>query len=69
MSAVLMDMSDHDSGDTPNEAEKPAVTPKAQKPMDAKAERAARLAAALRTNLRRRKAPGAPTRPEPKDHN
>jgi len=69
MSAVHMDMSDRDNDDTSKQAETPAAPDKAKKPLDAKAERAARLAAALRTNLRRRKALGAAARPEPKDRN
>jgi hypothetical protein len=43
------------------EDQKPAKTPK-----PATDEREARLAAALRANLRRRKAGGAPPRPAPK---
>ncbi|MGI4817270.1 MULTISPECIES: hypothetical protein [unclassified Brevundimonas] len=50
-----------------DETETPTAKPAPKKPMDAKAERAARLAAALRTNLRRRKAPGAAARPQAKD--
>ena len=67
MSAVTMDISDHDSDGMSDESETPTAKPAPKKPMDAKAERAARLAAALRTNLRRRKAPGAAARPQAKD--
>ncbi|WP_297802744.1 hypothetical protein [uncultured Brevundimonas sp.] len=71
MSAALMDNSDHDnngSSEPDTKATAPAkAKPAPAKPLDAKAERAARLAAALRTNLRRRKMPGAAGRPDPKD--
>ncbi len=69
MSGVHMDISDRDNDDTSKPTENPAEAVKAKKPLDAKAERAARLAAALRTNLRRRKAPAVAARAEPKDHN
>ncbi len=68
-----MDMSDHDTNGSPVTGDKVAsAQPAAEvatKPSDAKAQRALRLAAALRTNLRRRKMPGAAGRPEPKDQN
>jgi len=68
-----MDISDRDNnGSSAAPATEPPV-PDAKapvaKPLDPKAERAQRLAAALRTNLRRRKMPGAAARPEPKDRN
>ena len=68
-----MDMSDHDTNGSPVTGGKDALAqPAAEvatKSSDAKAQRALRLAAALRTNLRRRKMPGAAGRPEPKDQN
>lgn len=71
MSVGAMDNPDHDNSGSPEPDTNPQVERKAKpdraKPLDAKAERAARLAAALRTNLRRRKMPGAAARPEPRD--
>ena len=73
MSVVAMDISDRDSKGSPkadaDATPAPAEKSAAKKPLDPKAERAQRLAAALRTNLRRRKMPGAAARPEPKDRN
>lgn len=57
--------------DTPPVETSPSLTPEAGAPSEAaraKAERAIRLAAALRANLRRRKAP-ARTPAAPKDSN
>jgi len=55
-SAASMDKPIKDADETGRDADSsPSASPAAL----AKAERAARLAAALRTNLRRRKAPGA----------
>ena len=73
MSVVCMDNSDRDNNGSSSAGAEDQSTPVANaaaaKPLDPKAERAKRLAAALRTNLRRRKMPGAAARPEPKDRN
>ncbi len=59
-----MDRSDHDSGDMPKTAPEAESGAQAhQGKLDHKAERAQRLAAALRQNLRRRKLPKATVRP------
>lgn len=73
MSGTHMDMSDHDingspAADTNDEAAQLAVEG-IPKPSDPKVERALQLAVVLRTNLRRRKLPGAAGRPQPKDQN
>ncbi len=47
----------------PKDAVSPAPAPEPSREQKAKAERAVRLAAALRTNLKRRKAPTIPSRP------
>jgi len=47
----------------PKDALSPAPTTEPSREQKARAERAVRLAAALRTNLKRRKAPAAPARP------
>lgn len=47
----------------PKDAVSPAAAPEPSREQKAKAERAVRLAAALRANLKRRKAPTAPSRP------
>ncbi|GAA0391980.1 hypothetical protein GCM10009093_18210 [Brevundimonas terrae] len=73
MSGILMDMSDHDINGSPavdaNDEAKQLAAEAAPEASDLKKQRALRLAAALRTNLHRRKMPGAASRPAPKDQN
>jgi len=53
----------HNMDTSPKDAVPAAPVAEPTREQKAKAERAVRLAAALRTNLKRRKAPGAASRP------